>query len=82
MSLGLRLMGFGLLLLFWQLVWADHGRSSDVRSGLEQFGVAGDLASLHSDGNNLAKQTALNAKGEAFPSRRQSETQQQSYRLQ
>ncbi|MGK9285659.1 hypothetical protein, partial [Sinorhizobium meliloti] len=27
-------------LTFWQLVWTDHGRSSDVRSGLDHFGVA------------------------------------------
>ncbi|AFL50938.1 hypothetical protein USDA257_c23610 [Sinorhizobium fredii USDA 257] len=26
--------------MFWQLVWTDHERSSDVRSGLDHFGVA------------------------------------------
>jgi hypothetical protein len=29
-------------------------------------GVAGDVASLHSDGNNLTKQMPLNEKGEAL----------------
>ena len=33
-------LGFGPLLLFWHLVWPDHGRSSDVRSRLDHFGVA------------------------------------------
>ncbi len=27
--------GFGRYCFFWQLVWTDHGRSSDVRSGLD-----------------------------------------------
>lgn len=39
-DVGRSLLGFGPLLLFWQLVWTDHGRSSDVRSGLDHFGVA------------------------------------------
>lgn len=39
-DVGRGLLGFGPLLLFWQLVWTDHGRSSDVRSGLDHFGVA------------------------------------------
>ncbi len=39
-EVGHSLLGFGPLLLFWQLVWRDHGRSTDVRSGLDHFGVA------------------------------------------
>lgn len=39
-DVGHSLLGFGPLLLFWQLVWTDHGRSSDVRSRLDHFGVA------------------------------------------
>jgi hypothetical protein len=31
--------------------------------------IADDVASLHSDGNNLTKQTALNEKGEVIPGR-------------
>jgi hypothetical protein len=39
-EVGHGLLGFGPLLLFWQLVWTDHGRSSNIRSGLDHFGVA------------------------------------------
>jgi hypothetical protein len=40
-------------------------------------GVAGDVASLHSDGNNLTKQMTFNERAKHFWSRRQSKTQRQ-----